>query len=116
MHLGELASVRSGLVLARKESREPTPYCYNLLTLRSIHPDGSIAQEDLSVFHASEPLKAEYLTQPGDIIVRLTTPYTAILIDSNHRFDSLLQFHDHPNGKQRTVAGLPLLVAEHPGC
>ena len=78
MHLGELASVRSGLVLARKESREPTPYCYNLLTLRSIHPDGSIAQEDLSVFHASEPLKAEYLTQPGDIIVRLTTPYTAI--------------------------------------
>lgn len=50
MHLGELASVRSGLVLARKESREPTPYCYNLLTLRSIHPDGSIAQEDLSVF------------------------------------------------------------------
>ena len=65
MHLGELASVRSGLVLARKESREPTPYCYNLLTLRSIHPDGSIAQEDLSVFHASEPLKAEYLTQPG---------------------------------------------------
>ena len=69
MHLGELASVRSGLVLARKESREPTPYCYNLLTLRSIHPDGSIAQEDLSVFHASEPLKAEYLTQPGDIIV-----------------------------------------------
>ena len=82
MHLGELASVRSGLVLARKESREPTPYCYNLLTLRSIHPDGSIAQEDLSVFHASEPLKAEYLTQPGDIIVRLTTPYTAILIDS----------------------------------
>ena len=52
MHLGELASVRSGLVLARKESREPTPYCYNLLTLRSIHPDGSIAQEDLSVFNA----------------------------------------------------------------
>ena len=28
-----------------------------------------------------EPLKEEYLSQSGDIIVRLTAPYTAVLID-----------------------------------
>ena len=30
---------------------------------------------------AKEPLKEEYLSQSGDIIVRLTAPYTAVLID-----------------------------------
>ena len=33
------------------------------------------------MYQAKEPLKSEYLSQKGDIIVRLTTPYTAVLID-----------------------------------
>lgn len=83
MKLGNIASVRSGLVLSRKLSREISPYCYQLLTLRAIHPDGYILPDDLEVFHAIEPLHQEYLTQQDDIIVRLSIPYTAVLIDSD---------------------------------
>lgn len=83
MTLGNIAFVRSGLVLSRKLSRKRSPYCYPLLNLRAIHPDGYILSDDLEVFHAIEPLSREYLTQQGDIIIRLSIPYTAILIDSD---------------------------------
>ena len=83
MKLGTVATIRSGLVLSRKLSRELSPYRYPLLNLRAIHPDGYILPGSLEVFYATEPLRQEYLTQQGDIIIRLSIPYTAILIDAN---------------------------------
>lgn len=81
MKLGDLALVRSGLVLSRKQAREPTGIRYPLLNLRSVNSDGSIAREQMDVFDASEKLPLEYISQIGDIIVRLSLPYTAVLID-----------------------------------
>lgn len=83
MNLGTVATVRSGLVLSRKVARELSSYRYPLLNLRAIHPDGYILPDSLELFCATEPLRQEYLTQQGDIIIRLSVPYTAILIDSN---------------------------------
>ena len=83
MKLGTVATIRSGLVLSRKLSRELSPFRYPLLNLRAIHPDGYILPGSLEVFYATEPLRQEYLTQQGDIIIRLSIPYTAILIDAN---------------------------------
>lgn len=83
MKLGTVATIRSGLVLSRKLSRELSPFRYPLLNLRAIHPDGYILPDSLEVFYATEPLRQEYLTQQGDIIIRLSIPYTAILIDSD---------------------------------
>lgn len=81
MKLGNSATVRSGLVLSRKQAREPSNIRYPLLNLRSIHPGGYIEADQLDVFDAAEYLSPEYLSQVGDVIVRLTAPYTAILID-----------------------------------
>ena len=61
MKLQDLASVRSGLVLSRKQAKEPVGYPYRSINLRAMKP--------------------EYLSQIGDIIVRLTAPYTAVLVD-----------------------------------
>ena len=83
MKLGTVATIRRGLVLSRKLSRELSPFRYPLLNLRAIHPDGYILPGSLEVFYATEPLRQEYLTQQGDIIIRLSIPYTAILIDAN---------------------------------
>ena len=83
MKLGTVATIRSGLVLSRKLSRELSPFRYPLLNLRAIHRDGYILPGSLEVFYATEPLRQEYLTQQGDIIIRLSIPYTAILIDAN---------------------------------
>lgn len=81
MKLRELGTVRSGLVLARKQSKEKSEFRYSLLNLRSILPDGSIDRSQVEVFYTVEPLKREYLSQKGDLLIRLTTPYTAVLID-----------------------------------
>ena len=81
MKLGDVATVRSGLVLARKQARGQTEHRYPLLNLRAIKSEGIIGTEELEVFDAVEPLKPEYLTHAGDIIIRLSTPYTAVLID-----------------------------------
>ena len=83
MKLGNIATVRSGLVLSRKQSDEPSAIRYPLLNLRSINPDGYIDAEVLDVFSAAEHLPLEYLSQVGDIIIRLSVPHTAILIDES---------------------------------
>lgn len=80
MKLGELGTVRSGLVLARKQSKGKSEYRYSLLNLRSVLPDGSVDKSQVEVFYTVEPLKQEYISQKGDLIVRLTAPYTAVLI------------------------------------
>ena len=81
MILSEVATVRSGLVLSRKESKSPTAYSYPLLTLRAIQPTGSIDLSKIDTFTAKEMLDTEYLAREGDIIIRLSQPYTAVMID-----------------------------------
>ena len=81
MKLQDLASVRSGLVLSRKQSKEPVGYPYRSINLRAIQSDALINLSEVDVYQSKEPLKSEYLSQKGDIIVRLTAPYTAVLID-----------------------------------
>lgn len=81
MKLGNVASVRSGLVLSRKQAKEKDGIIYPALNLRCINPNGSIDKDQMDVYEASELLPAEYLTHTGDIVVRLTAPYTAVLID-----------------------------------
>ena len=81
MKLGEIASVRSGLVLSRKLARENPVQRYRLLNLRSITPEGYIDMNETDVFDAKEMLPGEYLSQVGDIVIRLSAPYTAVLID-----------------------------------
>ena len=81
MRLGDVATVRCGLVLSRKQSPTPTNARYHLLNLRSINADGCVEMATLDEYYAVESLSSEYLSQVGDVIVRLTAPYTAILVD-----------------------------------
>jgi restriction endonuclease S subunit len=79
--LGDIATVRSGLVLSRKLSRVPTKYRYPLLNLRSIATEGYIDNTFLDVYDAIERLAVDYLTQKNDVVIRLSAPYTSVLID-----------------------------------
>lgn len=83
MRLGDIAAVRSGLVLARKQSKGGPSYKYPLLNLRAVQNDGYLNTEVLEIFHASERLNPEYLTHTGDLVVRLSIPYTAVLISGH---------------------------------
>lgn len=83
MILGEIAIVRTGLVTARKKKEASflRTYEYRLLNLKCIENEGRIDQANIESFELSDELKSDYLTHMGDILVRLSAPYTAVLID-----------------------------------
>ena len=87
MNLGEIADIRSGLVLSRKQARADSPQAirYHQLSLRAVKAEGEIDPAELEPYFAKDPLSIDYLTQPNDIVVRLTAPYTAVLIDDTTR-------------------------------
>lgn len=81
-----MATISTGLVTARKQDRMPgkDSLKYKMLNLKAVNDEGYIEDSLLEDFWAKERLKSGYLTQAGDIVVRLTTPFTAVLIDKEH--------------------------------
>lgn len=81
--LKDISVIRSGLVLSRKDAKKPTEYAYDLVALKSISDEEWIIKNQLDRFFATERLSLEYLTHKGDILIRMSKPYTAVLIDEN---------------------------------
>jgi restriction endonuclease S subunit len=87
VRLDEVATIHTGLVTARKQARGLAGNIiqYKKLNLKAISNKGFIEDEFLEDLEASEKIKPVYITQIGDVIVRLTYPFTAVLIDELHR-------------------------------
>ena len=83
LKLGDVATVRSGLVLSRKQAKVFSDIVYKSINLKSINAEGYIDKEHLDVYNASEILEPKYITHKGDILIRLTSPYTAVLIEDD---------------------------------
>lgn len=83
MKLGDCAHLRTGLVLSRKQAgvNDEKYINYKQLTLKSISSEGIVISENLENFKSKEQLKKDYFTQKDDIVIRLSHPYTAVLID-----------------------------------
>ncbi|MCK4491988.1 MAG: hypothetical protein KAU03_05145, partial [Candidatus Altiarchaeales archaeon] len=83
MKLINMSEVQTGLVLVRKkaDASDKDANKYNVLTLKSFEPRGWLNERELNVFLSKEKLENKYLTKKGDIIIRLTTPYTAICMN-----------------------------------
>ena len=83
MKLSELAEIRSGFVLSRfrRSKDEPAAARYRLLTLSAVDDAGMTIDTDrLEGLETKAPLSSDHLTRTGDIVMRLTAPYTAVLI------------------------------------
>ena len=83
MKLKDIAELQTGLVLNRKQATRPdeVKVKYKQLNLKSVDSSGFINLEMLEDFESKESLKREYFTRKGDIVVRLSYPYTAVIID-----------------------------------
>lgn len=79
--LNRFASVRSGLVLSRKKSKGGEGELYALLTLRSVKEEGVLDMSAVDMYVSTSVLPSVYQTAVGDVVVRLTWPYSAVLID-----------------------------------
>lgn len=80
--LYEIADISSGLVVSRKkyQTGDEIKIDYTQLNLRTFNKNGYLDLNEAETLIANEKLSDDYLTQPGDIVVRLTDPFTAIYI------------------------------------
>ena len=85
MKMDQISEIQTGLVLARKKaiSKDKETTKYKLLTLKSIDPLGLLNPNFLDIFVSNSQLEKKYITKEGDIIIRLTSPYTSLVIDSD---------------------------------
>ena len=86
MDLINISEMQTGLVLVRKraDAEDQDTHEYRMLTLKSFEPQGWINESEIDVFYSKEKLDDKYLTNKGDIIIRLTSPYTSICINESH--------------------------------
>ncbi|SHK33037.1 restriction endonuclease subunit S [Tepidibacter formicigenes] len=85
MRLCQIADIRTGLVVARKKATSSPAKKYKMLTLKSFEDYGYINMNELEEFESTEKLSPQYITQIGDVIMRLSYPYTAVYIDKSNK-------------------------------
>ena len=83
MTIGEIAVVRTGLVTAREKKKISSSQTgeYRVLNLKCISDEGYIIKAYIETEEYPIGLKDDCITQTGDILIRLSAPYTAVLID-----------------------------------
>lgn len=86
MDLGEIAQIKTGLVLSRKKAEidYDVKAIYRLLSLKNIGEDGLIDNDTFDKFASKEILDDQYFTKEGDVLMRLSQPYTAVYIGKEH--------------------------------
>lgn len=106
MLLENVATIRTGVVTTRKKAGEKDPiiYEYPLLNLKCAATAGYLDLQYAETLGTNEPLKPEYFTQMDDILVRLSAPYTAIMITREEWCDYLVPSHFAIIRVDKTVA------------
>ncbi|TCT17575.1 hypothetical protein EDD68_12823 [Melghiribacillus thermohalophilus] len=86
MQLGEIAEIKTGLVLTRKKAKleSETKATYQLISLHNIHEDGMFNNKPFEDFRSNSVLDRKYFTEKGDILFRLTYPHTAVYIKEEY--------------------------------
>lgn len=95
MILENIATIRTGVVTTRKKATDKTAaVCeYKLINLKCAASGGYLDLQYAEVLSVTEQLKTEYFTQMGDILVRLSAPYTAILVTKEEWCGYLVPSH-----------------------
>lgn len=83
MKLKKLSYIRIGLPLTRKKGgvHYDKFFRYKTVTLKAFSSTGRLLQNELDEFIANEELNENYITQKGDILVRLREPNIAVYVD-----------------------------------
>lgn len=74
--------IRTGLVLSRKKSKrvQDNKFKYETISLSTVDEMGFVNGDTESIYFIEE-LEEKYLAQKGDVLMRLSDPFTTIYID-----------------------------------
>lgn len=79
--LGEVAEIRTGIVVSRlKMANSAKDQVYRLLNLKCMQDRGGLAVEYAEPLEIAERIPDDCLTHIGDVLVRLSAPYTCAAI------------------------------------
>lgn len=83
MQIQDVALIKTGAVLSRLSAVEFGGEAYRTLSLKNIDDElGLILKDTCKTMRFEESVSDEFITRVGDILVRLSSPYTAVYIDS----------------------------------
>lgn len=85
MKLEEIAKIRTGLILSRKKSTNKVGHQYRVFTLASFEKDGTIQDDQIEKFESISEIERSLITTEGDILIRLSSPYTATYIEKQYQ-------------------------------
>lgn len=86
MRLGDQITIRTGAVISRLQSKKTNGTKeVHVLTLKAQTAEGRINHEAIETLNIDFDLKDDYFTQDGDVLVRLTYPYTATVIEEKDK-------------------------------
>ena len=89
MRIQDIATLKTGAVLSRLHKAETGGNLYRVLSLRNIDDDvGAIEARSFT-----EKITDEFLTQKGDILLRLSAPYTVVFIEDDSDIGLLIPSH-----------------------
>ena len=93
--LGDVAEIRTGFMTTRNKnsSKGGRKFSYRLLNLKCIDNLGFINSSMIEDFESCEKLKSDFLTRKGDILIRLSFPYTVVFIDKSELSGLLVPSH-----------------------
>ena len=95
IRLDAVADIRIGMVATRKKVKKDSTdgLPYKMLNLRCIGSGGSLDLIYTESFLSSAELKPDFLTQKGDVLFRLSAPYTAAIIQEDVECGYLVPAH-----------------------
>jgi hypothetical protein len=78
--LKDIASIRVGLIVSRKQADAETPYKYQRLSLKSMLENGRIDLGENEPFFAVGKMDPAFLTQKGMVLIKLFAPLNPVLV------------------------------------
>ena len=94
MRIQDIATLKTGAVLSRLHKAETGGNLYRVLSLRNIDDDvGAIEARSCTPMRFTEKITDEFLTQKGDILLRLSAPYTVVFIEDDSDLGLLIPSH-----------------------
>lgn len=94
MRIQDIATLKTGAVLSRLHKAETGGNLYRVLSLRNIDDDvGAIEARSCTPMRFTEKITDEFLTQKGDILLRLSAPYTVVFIEDDSDVGLLIPSH-----------------------
>ena len=94
MRIQDIATLKTGAVLSRLQKTEIGGNLYRVLSLRNIDDDvGAIEARSCAPMRFADKISNEFLTQKGDILLRLSAPYTVVFIEDDSDIGLLIPSH-----------------------